>query len=88
MLRIRLSCLSLQTLLHLQGQKISAIAKSTSKNAVSHENKTIKKSYFGTYEVNQKLSKTNIIESYSTPVSPIPYTKQKNTDASVERMPP
>ena len=75
---------SLQTLLHLQGQKISAIAKSTSTNAVSHENKTIKKSYFGTYEVYQKTSKTNMSECHSTPVSPIPYTKQKNTDVSVD----
>ena len=59
---------SLQTLLHLQGQKISAIAKSTSTNAVSHENKTIKKAYFGTYEVYQKPSKTNMSKCQSTPV--------------------
>ena len=75
---------SLQTLLHLQGQKISPIAKSTSTNAVSHENKTIKKSYFGTYKVYQKPSKTNMSKCQSTPVSPIPYTKQKNTDVSVD----
>ena len=75
---------SLQTLLHLQGQKISAIAKSTSTKAVSHENKTIKKSYFGTYEVYQKPSKTNISECHNTPVSPIPSTKQENPDVSVD----
>ena len=59
---------SLQTLLHLQDQKICAIAKGTSTNAVSHKNKTIKKSYFGMYEVYQKPSKANISQCHNTPV--------------------
>ena len=63
---------SLQSLLHLQDQKICAIAKGTSTNV-----------YFGTHKVYQKPSKTNISECHNTPVSPIPYTKQ-NTDVSVD----